>query len=118
MPLSGGTKLTLELANKLGKPVLHIYASGIEGGRRSRLDADDVGLSGKYSVGERYSTQSGTSFDMAFLTRRIGMRADPPVSDQRDQHGQNQGRAPDCLGQVRTESHQIESGRDGLEQQE
>ena len=23
--LSGGTKLTLELANKLGKPVLHIY---------------------------------------------------------------------------------------------
>jgi hypothetical protein len=25
--LSGGTKLTLELANKLGKPVLHIYDS-------------------------------------------------------------------------------------------
>jgi Circularly permutated YpsA SLOG family len=28
--LSGGTKLTLELANKLGKPVLHIYDTGKE----------------------------------------------------------------------------------------
>jgi Circularly permutated YpsA SLOG family len=28
--LSGGTKLTLELANKLEKPVLHIYDTGKE----------------------------------------------------------------------------------------
>jgi hypothetical protein len=35
--LSGGTRLTLELANKLGKPVLRIYDTRKE--RRSNLDS-------------------------------------------------------------------------------
>ena len=35
--LSGGTKLTRELADKLGKPVLHIYDSRKE--RRSNPDS-------------------------------------------------------------------------------
>ena len=34
--LSGGTKLTLEFANKLGKPVLHIYDT-----RKERISNPD-----------------------------------------------------------------------------
>jgi hypothetical protein len=34
--LSGGTKLTLDLANKLGKPVLHIYDT-----RKERISNSD-----------------------------------------------------------------------------
>ena len=35
--LSGGTELTLELANKLGKPVLHIYDT-----REERISKHDL----------------------------------------------------------------------------